>query len=129
MMIREINTEMMTEDRKDVNHRNEKDLQTEGIDETMIDVKKADPVHVIVTVKETIKNILIEIVMNVDQKISLGKIIGIAVDEMKERMMQIMNGADEMPKMIQTKNHKRKKSQISHYQVNLPKNPIKFMEL
>lgn len=127
-MIREINTEMMTEDRKGVNHRNEKDLQTEGIDETMIDVKKADPVHV--TVKETIKNILIGIVMNVDdQKTSLGKIIRIAVDEMKERMMQITNGVDEMPEKIQTKSHKRKKSQILHYLVNLPKSQIKFMEL
>jgi hypothetical protein len=127
-MIQEINTEMMIEGKKDVNHRNEKDLQTERIDETMIDVKEADPVHV--TVKEAIRNIQIEIVMSIDdQETSPGKIIRIDVDGMKERMNPIMSGAEEMAEKIQTKNHKRKKSQISHYPGNLPKKQIKFMEL
>jgi hypothetical protein len=122
---------MMTGDKKDENHQNVKDLQTEEIDAIeigmLIDVKKADPVHVI----EAIKNILTEIVMNVDDlETRLGKIIRIVVEEMKERMMQIMNGAGEIKaKKIQMKNHKKKKSQILHCQENLQKHQIKFMEL
>ena len=128
-MIQEIRIEMMTEGKKEGNHPNVKDLQTEEIDviETgmLKDVKEAG--HV--TVNEVIKNILTEIVMNVEHlETRLGKIIRIAVDVMKERMMQIMNGAGEMAKKIQMKNHKKKKSQILHCQENLQKNPIKFME-
>lgn len=68
--------------------------------------------------------------MNVDdQETKLGKITGIDVEEMMERMMQIMNGVDVMDVKIQMRNHKKKKGQILHYQENSPKKQIKFMEL